>query len=90
MIDLEKLRMKAIAGNVASGEVLDLLDMLESAQKDAARIDWIDKTGRVNIERVRDGHAKGPLRWDVEYGYYDDSAKSKKGLRHAIDAAMQS
>ena len=74
-------------------KVADLLGelqaRLEQAEKDAARIDWMDKVGRVSIERVREGHVKGPMRWDVEFGYEDDCAKSKKGMRAAIDAAMK-
>lgn len=81
---------KAFIEQVSPSVVVELLDMLEEAMQDKARIDWMDKVGRVNIERVREGHVKGPIRWDVEYGYYDDAAKSKKGLRTAIDAAMQS
>lgn len=58
-------------------------------EKDAARLDWIDKVGEVHICRVREGSVSGNLRWDVEYGYYGDLAQSKKGMRKAIDAAMQ-
>lgn len=67
-----------------------LKDQLEAAQKDAARIDWMETQGRVCIERVREGHINGAIRHDVEFGYEDNIAKSKKGMRHAIDAAMSS
>lgn len=60
-----------------------------SLKKDAARLDWIDKVGEVHICRVREGSVSGNLRWDVEYGYYGGLAKSKKGMRQAIDTAMQ-
>lgn len=66
-----------------------LQSRLESLEKDAARLDWMDKVGRVSIERVREGHIKGPLRWDVEHGYDDDCAKSKKSMRDAIDTLMK-
>lgn len=66
-----------------------LQSRLESLEKDAARLDWMEQVGRVSIERVREGSAKGPLRWDVEYGRYDNIAESKKSMRDAIDAAMK-
>jgi hypothetical protein len=79
MIDLEKLRMKAIAGNFASGDVLDLLDMLESAQKDEARIAWMQehylcadfRYGEpacevIVIEMPRGSRVCGDLRTDID------------------------
>lgn len=79
MIDFEKLRMKAIAGNIASGDVLDLLDMLESAQKDAARITWMQEQylcadfryGEpacevIVIEMPRGSRVCGDLRTDID------------------------
>ena len=58
-------------------------------ENDEARLDWIDKVGEVHICRVREGSVSGNLRWDVEYGYYGRLAQSKKGMRNAIDSAMQ-
>ena len=73
--------------------LLQHIDQIEkensSLKKDAARLDWIDKVGEVHICRVREGSVSGNLRWDVEYGYYGGLAKSKKGMRQAIDTAMQ-
>ena len=37
MIDLVKLRAKAIAGDFSSGDALDLIDLLEAVQRDAAQ-----------------------------------------------------
>lgn len=102
-IDLEKLREMAEDDvkrgrqwSTNSRNVLMLLDHIAELEKenaslkqDVARMDWMDKQGRVCIERVREGHIKGDLRWDVEYGHNDDSAKSKQGMRQAIDAAME-
>lgn len=90
-IDLEKLRHDAEdMSNVSLiHTVNDLIDRIAALEKDAARLDWMDKQGRVCIERVREGHIKGAIRWDVEYGYNDDSAKSKQGMRQAIDTAME-
>lgn len=68
---------------------VQLQSRLESLEKDAARLDWMEQVGRVSIERVREGSVKGPLRWDVEYGRYDNIAESKKSMRDAIDAAMK-
>lgn len=67
----------------------DMQSRIAELEKDSARLDWFDKVGEVHICRVREGHANGALRWDVEYGHYGDLAKSKKGMRQAIDAAMQ-
>ncbi|MNV85134.1 hypothetical protein D3C71_1790660 [compost metagenome] len=55
---------------------------------DSERLNWIERQAHVRIDRVREGHFKGPIRWDVEYGHNDDCAKSKKGMRAAIDNAM--
>ena len=64
-------------------------ERITELEKDEARLDWIDKVGEVHICRVREGSVSGNLRWDVEYGYYGGLAKSKKGMRKAIDTAMQ-
>lgn len=98
-IDLEKLRARASGLPDSDGaigptwctptEVLELLDRIAALEMDAARMDWMDKQGRVCIERVREGHIKGTIRWDVEYWYYEGGAKSKQGMRQAIDTAME-
>lgn len=67
----------------------ELQSRIAELEKDAARLDWIDKVGEVHICRVREGSVSGNLRLDVEYGYYGGLAKSKKGMRKAIDTAMQ-
>lgn len=91
MIDLEKLRSVAILFNAEEAKaLLAEIDKVAQLEKDAGRLDWMEKQGRVCIERVREGHVKGPLRWDVEHGYNDNSAKSKEGIRQAIDTAMES
>ena len=95
MIDLEKLREvmidlrdKDYNHGASPAEVLELLDHIAQLEKDAARLDWIEKNGDVHIQRVRAGF-NGPLRWDVEYGPYDEEARSKKDMRTAIDTAME-
>lgn len=69
--------------------IKELQSRIAELEKDAKRLDWIDKIGEVHICRVREGSVSGNLRWDVEYGYYGGLAKSKKGMRQAIDTAMQ-
>ena len=74
MIDLEKLRelAKCQTGKklcVQAEELASILDRLVALERDAGRMDWIEKNGDVRIQRVRAGF-NGPLRWDVEYGPY--------------------
>ena len=88
MIDLEKLREQAPYVGLIDDELIELLDHIAQLEKDAARLDWIEENGDVRIQRVRAGF-NGPLRWDVEYGPYDDEARSKKDMRTAIDTAME-
>lgn len=92
MIDLKKLREYASYGEAVSHKtVLDLLDILEAAQKDAARYRWLrdentdvalvlDK--RTNYTPPSDDGLTGGS-WDYEYRCGDE-------LDSAIDAAMQS
>lgn len=99
MIDLEKLRERVQGQPTDQGvygptwlnplEALALLDHIAALEKDAGRLDWIEKNGDVRIQRVRAGF-NGPIRWDVEYGPYDGEARSKKDMRTAIDTAMES
>lgn len=94
MIDLEKLReiaetVETEFFTINADEVLELLDHIASLEKDAGRLDWIEKNGDVRIQKVRAGF-NGPIRWDVEYGPYDGEARSKKDMRTAIDTAMES
>lgn len=99
MIDLEKLRNYASGKNlyvtIASSEALELLDHIAqlekenvALQRDTGRLDWIEKNGDVRIQRVRAGF-NGPIRWDVEYGPYDDEVRSNKDMRSAIDTAKR-
>lgn len=81
MIDLEKLRIKAMAGNVASGEVLDLLDMLDSAQKDEARLDFVEKNCSGKVFR--------PYTANTDYVKFEWN-NDDGDMREAIDAAMKS
>lgn len=95
MLDLNKLRARAKLPErthgwmaVPPGEILELLDALEAAQKDVEIVNWLQTQSRVCIERVREGKPDGPLRYDVEYGHDDKGTWSKESLRAALRKAV--
>lgn len=95
MIDLKTLREFASCGEAVNHNVvLELLDMLEAAQKDAARYQWIKSKRSLTLETC-------PQTWIREDGskYYQSSHylasdsslhASMETLDLTIDAAMQS
>lgn len=90
MIDLKKLRDAANAEiSMPAGYVLELLDRLEAAEKDAARLDYLvsSRAEVCNDETCADGYwlvfnKPDGSRW-VQVGEFETP-------REAIDAAMQS
>lgn len=72
-IDLEKLRRDALCGAVASGAVLDLIDLVAALEKDAARYEWL-----------RDNCTKEGVVVDVGAG-----AEIWCTIDEAIDTAME-
>lgn len=98
MIDLKKLKSnaeyleKACDGayvELPTADVLELISLLEQAQKDAARLDWLTSEDSCFVESHPDGYYVVHLdRSDdgldeCQEGFFDNP-------RAAIDAAMQS
>lgn len=79
MIDLKKLREFASCGEAVNHNVvLELLDMLEATQKDAARYQWLRKwKGQEHEPPFTVQHEVDGTVWGGDLDY-------------AIDAAMQS
>lgn len=98
MIDLKKLRkeIQAVAdagffhAGVSNKEVLDLIDYAAALEKDAGRLDWMDRQVKGHV--VYNGYT-----WQ-EAGYENNrglvcaiqSKKQKLSVRQAIDTAMES
>lgn len=92
MRDLEKMRIKAFAGDISSGDVLDLLDMLDAAQKDAARYQWLKSQKSLEL-------SSSSMEWTRNDGskYISTHYLASGGRKHAelesldetIDEAMK-
>lgn len=84
MIDLKKLRNVAESQNTnmfvcSKQEAIQLLDQLEAAQADAARIDW--------LESSTEHHGFCGIGYG-EYRHYAFQESGYASVRQVIDAAM--
>lgn len=88
MIDLKALRICAEKDyktgwdcTLGPAHVIELLDQLEAAQKDAARIDW--------LESSKESHGFCHLGYG-DYRHYALQTEGYESVREVIDAAMAS
>lgn len=98
MIDLKKLREEVERADkfrdfhaLETADILELLDMLEAAQKDAVRLDWIEGRTKINSK----GYRSEGMQQDFDAKFVVMPSWYQRGsvfnsLREAIDAAMQS